>query len=360
MSLADRLNQQIARLHDAPEALRGPWALTLPAAWAYEAVIRARTRAFDDGRLPITRVDVPVVSVGNLTTGGTGKTPVVMALAQGWQAMGLRVVILTRGYGAREPLICGRPQSAAHGDEAWLLQQALPEIPVIVGRNRAQNAQWALTEYQPDVILLDDGFQYRYLARDVNLVLVDGARLFGNGALLPTGPLREPRHALARADALWLTKSPTPQGEAWLRECLTTAIPGPKPPVIPVPFEPGGLSRLRDPVPLEGTALGDRPVLAVCGIADPASFTRTLTALGCRVERMLCFNDHHGYDARDARTLADALHPGQWLLTTEKDAVKLASVLSAAVADRTAVVRIRPAVNPAAYEVFPPALRPTC
>lgn len=152
-----------------------------------------------------------------------------LALAERWQAMGKRVVILTRGYGARQPLAYGRPQSPDHGDEAYWLQCLLPDIPVIVGRHRADNARRAVEDYHPDILLLDDGFQYRRLARDVNIALIDAERLFGNGALLPVGPLREPLSALRRADALWLTKTPCDDSESRLRALLREAgIPAPR------------------------------------------------------------------------------------------------------------------------------------
>ena len=151
------------------------WAWLLsPAEWGYALAGYSRRKGYERQWLKKTSVSTPVISIGNLTTGGTGKTPIVLALGKHLIEKGLKVIILTRGYGATEPIEYDRPTSPDHGDEAYYLQQALPDATVIVGKDRKLNAVWAEKEFEPDVILLDDGFQYIGLERHLNIFI--GAR----------------------------------------------------------------------------------------------------------------------------------------------------------------------------------------
>ncbi|MEM0927420.1 MAG: tetraacyldisaccharide 4'-kinase, partial [Planctomycetota bacterium] len=171
----------------------GLWAASFP----YRFAIGLRNRSFDRGT-NVSRVDVPVISVGNLTTGGTGKTPVVAFLAKWFRDRGVRVAIVSRGYGRGD---------ADENDEALELHQRLPDVPHLQDPDRVQSARIAIEELGTQLILMDDGFQHRRLDRDLDIVLIDATCPFGHGYLLPRGLLREPTSSLARADAVLLTRS---------------------------------------------------------------------------------------------------------------------------------------------------------
>jgi len=296
------------------------------AAWGYGIGVTLRTIGYDLGILPQTRVAVPVISIGNLTTGGTGKTPALTLLAHAITQAGHRVVVLTQGYGAPEPLSYGQPQGPQHGDEAWQLQCAVPQAVVIVGRDRLANAQRAITDYQPDVILLDDGFQHRRLARDVDVVLVDGERGFGNGQLLPLGPLREPLSNIKRATQVVVTKAtPTPSR---LHALATFGVPiqyapfGPLTHGTETPFSHGDTQH-----PVALATLNNAPLMACSAIAHPASFFEALAGVGLTVPTHLAFPDHHTYTHEDVAPWVDHFEAGGWLLTTPKDWAKLQQLL---------------------------------
>ncbi|MEE9234788.1 MAG: tetraacyldisaccharide 4'-kinase, partial [Candidatus Acidoferrales bacterium] len=184
----------------------------------YRIFLRARAAAYGRGWLRRERLPGKVVSVGNLTVGGTGKTPMVIHLARWLRQRGLHVAVLTRGYGRREhqPLVINglgqvsQYRSELMGDEAILLARRLPDVTIGIGADRVALGR-RIVEMEsprpPEVFLLDDGFQHLRVARDLDLVLVDARNPFGNGAVLPAGPLREPRRALARADVIVLTRS---------------------------------------------------------------------------------------------------------------------------------------------------------
>jgi tetraacyldisaccharide 4'-kinase len=276
---------------------------------------------------------VPVISIGNITTGGTGKTPMTLAIAQQLIAEGQKVVILSRGYGAKTPQAYARATSPDFGDEAFFLQQALPEAVVVVGKNRAKNALKAVADYAPTVILLDDGFQYQALHRDVNLVLVDAIRLVGNGKLLPLGALREPLDQLPkRATHVCFTRFEATQSI----DKLVTALNLPS----TLPVSTAGLQvvgwkpLITDATaqPLELLALSGKSALVVSGIANPAQFETMVEDLGVKVL-------HHWQQADHAVLSTEAMaqlllhwerlgHP--LLITTEKDAPKWQTALEQA------------------------------
>lgn len=304
-------------------------ALTVLPRWIYTLIVATRNCLYDLGWLHTVRLPVPVLSIGNLTTGGTGKTPVVIALARQFVEQGKAVVILSRGYGAREPRDYTRATNPTFGDEPYLIQQAVPEAVVIVGRNRKANALRAMADYHPDVMLLDDGFQYRGLGRTVDIVLVDAQARLGNGHLLPTGPLREPVASLSRAHLLCLTRwpedSPPPDQLPWVNH-LWLLAPHLQQRTHPVPIGPVGLRRWDCPTALLPLSLLARQeVVAVSGIAHPAQFEQVLLANGAVVRAHEVRADHHDYTAADVESLSQLLQqwPQAWLVTTGKDAVKL-------------------------------------
>ncbi len=329
------------------------WPL-LPLSWLYGLGVQLRLWAYQRHWLSAYAPEVPVISIGNLTTGGTGKTPIVVELARGLIRAGKRVVVLSRGYGASEPLAYGRAIHPQHGDEAYMIQTQVPKAVVIVGRDRVQTLQQAITEHQPDYILLDDGFQYLRLNRAMNILLIDGARLLGNGQLLPAGPLREPLAQLRRADLIFVTQAVTQESmntiQGWMQRYGKAETP-----ILPVPFQLIGLQAVAPPPPLyrfnspEMTALLDRPVIAVCGIANPAGFEQGLRAQGFQLTHCLRFADHHVYTEQDVQAIAARFHQHQaeqpLLITTEKDLPKLLPWLSQSIQEHTYTLQRQPTLD---------------
>jgi len=267
------------------------------------------------------RAPVPVICVGNLVAGGAGKTPVAIALGQRLAARGKAVHFLSRGYGGREagPLRVdpGKHAAADVGDEPLLLARVAPSW---IARDRAAGATAAVAA-GAEAIVLDDGFQNPTVAKDLSLLVVDGNYGFGNGHVIPAGPLREPRAAgLARADAVVLME-PDGAGVASLL-----------PPGMPV---------LRATLaPTDADTLRGRTVFAFAGIARPEKFFATLESIGCRMAARRAFPDHHPFsDAEIATLLADAARAGAVPVTTEKDAIRLPRALRDRVATLPVALR---------------------
>jgi tetraacyldisaccharide 4'-kinase len=309
-------------------------ALLLPlsiAEWGFRGAAAIRSALYAGGHLRTHRAGAPVVSIGNLAVGGAGKTPVAMTVAARLVARGRRVAVLSRGYGAtradaRVVSDGARVLLSAEegGDEAVLVARRLPGVAVLCGPRRAELARLARGSLGADVLLLDDGFQHRALARDLDVVVLDAANPFGNGHLLPRGPNREPPHALQRAGLVWLSRveGATPEGLDRLRTLAREAT-GHEPVESrhePVELLDGalrvaqGLDRLRG-----------RRVRLLSGIARPLAFRRTVEALGATVVAEHRFADHHRFRTRELReVLAGAADgAGDWIVTTEKDAVRL-------------------------------------
>ncbi len=280
----------------------------------YGAAVRARNRAFDLGVVRTHAAPIPVVSVGNLTAGGTGKTPIVAAIVEWFVSRGLRPVILSRGY---------RALAGAANDEKLVLDQLCPGVPHLQGANRIETARAACEQHAAQVLVLDDGFQHRRLARDLDIVLIDALDPWGGGRLLPRGLLREPRSSLHRADAVILTRADqcTPGEKSRLIEEVHRVRPGESP--IEAVFRPTGL------INSEGTRAAIDSldaVAAFCGIGNPEGFRRTLADVGLRqVAAFRNFPDHHHYSETDLRDLSlwAREQRATALLTTQKDLVKI-------------------------------------
>ncbi len=285
-------------------------ALALP----YGIAVRCRNWLYDTGLKAEYRVDMPVLCIGNLTTGGTGKTPAVEYAVRWFLERGARPAILSRGYGARE----GR------NDEAMLLASHLPEVPHRQRANRFHAAVEAVRLDKANVLILDDGFQHRRLARFANLVLIDATCPFGYGRLLPRGLLREPLKALRRADAIVITRSDlvAPEAvEAILRR-LERIAPGT--PVAVAEHRPVALTVFPDGVAEAPAALAGQQVGLFSSIGNPAAFRATVERLGARVAWCGEFPDHHWYTPEDIDRIIRADNaPVDLFVTTEKDAVKL-------------------------------------
>jgi len=255
----------------------------------------------------------PVISVGNLTVGGTGKTPMVAYLADLLVAEGRRPLIVSRGYGA---------EAGAMNEEARELALRCPDVPHVQDPDRLRAIR--VHADACDVAILDDGFQHRRLARDLDIVLLDGLCPFGYGHLLPRGLLREPPSALRRADVIVITRADLVDRAA-LAHLKASAVrhAAPGTPVLTAEHRPEGVA-LADGSRAAPDWLDGRTVAAACGIGNPEAFRRTLQRLGAVVVRLDAFRDHHAYTAGDVARLADAAREAGAgaLVTTGKDFVK--------------------------------------
>ena len=283
---------------------RGAWWLWLlrPLEMLYRLVSALRRVAYRRGMLPVYRCPRPVVVVGNITAGGTGKTPVVMTLVSALQRAGLRPGVVSRGYGGRAPeypvVVDQSSDPAECGDEPLLIH-TVTGCPVVVDPNRSRAVRTLAAKFDIDLVISDDGLQHYALARDYELVLVDGERGLGNGWCLPAGPLREPAKRLASVDAV-IYRGGEQQGASFR-------------------YEPDRLTRLVDGEQraLDPSAIGAE-VYAVAGIGQPEQFFAMLESTGFRLHRRP-FPDHHRFVAADFRTMT-----GLPIIMTEKDAVKCA------------------------------------
>lgn len=312
------------------------WSLAArPLAALYSGVSAVRAALYRGGSRRVERLARPVVSVGNLTVGGTGKTPVTAWLARELSAAGRTPAILSRGYGGEKPAghtpdrvllvsdgvkIHLGPRWA--GDEPYWLAWKLPGVPVLCHPERARAGRWAEKNLAADVFLLDDGFQHLALHRDFNLLLLDGAAPFGNRRVLPAGPLRESPRALARADAVLLTRCREAGGGPVADDVRRRAGTIP---VFTSEFVPARLLRA-DGTPAGGLAeFAGRRVVAFAGIARPEQFFQMLETAGLEVADRLAFADHQAYGDGEAQRIAAACRAAgaDMVVTTEKDLVKM-------------------------------------
>ncbi len=311
----------------APRCSLGPVASGLSVVYGLGA--RLRRSLYTAEFLRPRYLPAPVVSVGNVTVGGTGKTPVTAALARLFQEQGKKVAILSRGYGGQsqgvtclsdgQRIYCQPPQV---GEEAYWLARALPGTAVYTGASRYAAGSLAWEQFRPDVFLLDDGFQHFQLNRDLDIVLLDAASPFGNGHLLPRGPLREPRSALAAAQVLILTRFREDRDhrtlaalqDAYPYQIVLTAA------ILPAAARLYPAGRQEPPAALAGLKL-----LAFAGLARPEVFRKSLEELGVRLRGFRPFPDHHPFTPAEVAALVQEAQAAgaAALVTTSKDWARL-------------------------------------
>lgn len=292
----------IARIWSGESPL---WRLLLPLSWLYGLVSGSIRLCYRLGLKQTWRAPVPVVVVGNLTAGGNGKTPVVIWLVEQLQQRGIRVGVVSRGYGGKAPsyplLLTHETTTAEAGDEPVLISQRTG-APVAVSPNRCDAVKAILAHHDVQIIVTDDGLQHYRLARDVEIVVVDGVRRFGNGWWLPAGPMRERAGRLKSVDAVIVNGGVAEPGE------------------IPMHLEPGLAVNLRTGERCNVAQL--RNIVAMAGIGHPPRFFATLSACGAHPQKCVALADHQSLSYGDVNAL---LIEGQTLVMTEKDAVKCRS-----------------------------------
>ena len=306
---------------------QGPPALLRAASGLYEKALQkdqARRRK------KLVKLPAPVISIGNLSTGGTGKTPVAIWMCEFLLKIGLHPVVLTRGYGrrgnspGRVPL-SGSPAelSGLFGDEPVMISEHLPATPVWVGKDRAASGKAALAGSAGDVFVLDDGFQHLALDRDLDIVLLDCRSPFGNGFVLPAGPLREPSSNLKRADAFVITHVDRDADAAPLKDMLERFFPGI--PVFACRHKVRGISLRKGGPVFDPKEIWDRTAVVFAGIAGPEGFFSHIRQAGIRICVSFGFPDHHRYTAGDFSRIfhAASAHGAGVIITTAKDAVRI-------------------------------------
>ena len=330
----------------------------IPLSWLYRASVQLRNILYNRGVLKARGLPCRVISVGNIVVGGTGKTPAVIAIAKHLQREGRRVAILSRGYkrSVREKVtivsdgekVCASVMES--GDEAYMMTKHLSGVPIVVGKCRYLTGRIALERFKVDVLLLDDGFQHRQLARDVDILTIPATHPFGSPQqLLPAGTLREPPSALRRADLILLTHVDTPNVSAHIKKMVRSSAPNALiletihqpthlyPLVVSrqssvVSYKRGVLSEnllTENRLPITDNynikELKGKRVLAVCGIGDPDAFVATLMRCAVVSAELLAFPDHHVYTEIDKQQIYTTFQEtgADLIVTTEKDEQKL-------------------------------------
>ncbi len=309
----------------------GGRALLGAASWVYGAGVLSRGALYATGILPRKRVKAKVICIGNLTVGGTGKTPAVLLAAETLRKRGHAVAILSRGYGRVAPkrevsvLLDGRPIDWREcGDEPWMIHQSLQGqgVPVLVCPDRGKAGELAVEMYGSRVLILDDGFSHLSLHRDLDIVLINARNPFGGRQLLPLGDLREPLSALRRAGIIVITHADrVTSGELTrLRADIEALHPGVQ--VIESAHKSDHLLDVKTEEKQALTRLQGTAVVALSGIGDPLSFEAQITALGATITQSWRYPDHHPYESRELQSIED-LRGGLPLVTTHKDFVRL-------------------------------------
>jgi len=311
----------------------------------YGGAVKLRRLFYKKNILTSKRLPCPIISIGNITLGGTGKTPMTIYLVQALKQLGYNVAVISRGYKGGAEKIGGivsdgkvllmTPEMS--GDEPYMMAKRLKDVPVIVGKNRFRAGRLAISKFNPDVIVLDDGFQHLTLQRDLDIVLLDYHKPFGNRHLLPRGGVREPISALFYADAIILTKSDTMtdnETSSLLRELRPYEGGKPIYRSFHHPFVSKIINgkkkmfetKMQEALRQNSDCIKGRTVFAFSGLADNHNFLQTLKHLKCNVSGFMEFPDHHPYSEGDLHEILSAAKRSmsECLITTEKDYVRIA------------------------------------
>jgi len=289
-----------------------------------------RKSLYSPGLIKPKKLSAKVISVGNITAGGSGKTPFVLYLAKKLQEKGLNFAILTRGYkrlskNTREIKKNGSPDIKWEqvGDEPYLLSNHLPEIPIIVDKDRFHSGKIAQDKYKADYLLLDDGFQHWRLKRDLDIVMIDASTDLEEEKLLPAGRLREPLSSLKRANLFVLTRVDQSEYKDKMKKLLQRY--NPQAPIVESILQTSSIQNWKDKTEIDLSQLQSKKGLAFCGIGNPYSLERTLKSLGLEILNAFFFLDHYIYTRKDLLSLqTEAKKSGaEYLISTEKDSIRL-------------------------------------
>ena len=318
-------------------------ALLIPLSWMYRIIVELRGWLYDLRLLKPKRLPRPVISVGNIVAGGTGKTPAVIWMAKALRQEGVSVAILLRGYGRQSEQSVGIVSDGkeafmsveASGDEAAMITSELSmalahcgkkkpaSTFVLIGKDRYAAGIQAIRSGNVEALILDDGFQHRKLARNLEIVTIDATQPFGTGKLLPAGTLREPASALRRADLILITRIDLIESPFQIRKTIEKLAPGT--PIVESCHQPTELYRLGTNEKFEFHLLKGKRLLAVCGIGNPKAFADTLRRCQPKCVKLLAFPDHHRYTQKDMCQIQDCANQTQadLIVTTRKDEQKL-------------------------------------
>ena len=285
--------------------------ILIPFSFIYFLIVSLRNIFYRHRIFKEHTLDATLVSVGNITWGGTGKTPLVLFIVEALLKRGSRVAILLRGYGADEPALLSRLTSG---------------VPVMVGKDRVKSGLDAIDKHSVDTLLLDDGFQYRRLKRDLDIILIDATNPFGNGWMIPAGSMRESLRDLKRAGIFLITRVDLVEekkGVQSLEEKLKKINPGAL--IIKSIHSPGHIYKLSNDQLVDVEALKKKDIVLVSAIGNPDSFEKTIHKLDLKVKKHFIFRDHHWYKEKDLKKIESYCVSNKidTIITTEKDAVRI-------------------------------------
>jgi tetraacyldisaccharide 4'-kinase len=311
----------------------------------YGGAVKLRRTFYKKAIFKSKRLSCSIISIGNITVGGTGKTPMTIYVAKVVKQLGYNVAVISRGYKGKAEKIGGivsdgkvllmTPENA--GDEPYMMAKRLKDVPVIVGKNRFKAGRLAISKFEPDVIVLDDGFQHLKLQRDLDLVLLDYRKPFGSGHLLPRGIMREPASALLNANAIILTRSAAVDENEMSSSLKKLRFYERNKPIYHTfhhPFVYNIINRekkifeknIKEILRQNSECIKGRTVFAFSGLADNHDFQQTVKSLSCNLSGYLEFPDHHLYSEKDLKDISAAAKRSmsECLITTEKDYVRMA------------------------------------
>ena len=339
---SDAIIQYIYQIAYGPETPFYGWLILgflRGCSYLYEYGVRLKLALYNIGLKKKEKLACCVISIGNITVGGTGKTPTAQKMADLIKRMGYRVVILNRGYRSHWDKEIGVVSDGNKifmtayeaGDEAYLMAKTLPGIPVVIGKNRAITGKYAVEKLNAEVIIMDDGYQHWHLERDLDVVLVDTLNMFGNGCVLPRGMLREPLENLDRGDLFLLTK--TDQSSVLSRMQLRKTIEkyNAKAPVVESVHHPKNFVEIADWYKgitqnhMDLSVLEGKDVMVFSAIGNPSSFEQTLSSIGLNIKEAVRYPDHHDYGMLEMQYISEraSSQNAVAMITTSKDAVKI-------------------------------------
>jgi tetraacyldisaccharide 4'-kinase len=306
-----------------------PHPVLFPFSLIYGLLVSLRNLFFDIGLLKSVDVGVPVISIGNISAGGTGKTPIVQNVASILMESGKRVAIISRGYGRESTgtvVVCDGMNilvdAESSGDEPMMIAQNLKKVIVIVDEDRVRGSQKAIDDFGAEVIVLDDGFQHRYIKRAKNIVLMDAHHSPFDTMLLPAGFRRELLSSLKRADAIVMTNI---SDDLKRSEMLSGVRIVGKQKKFSSSYHPSGIRHVFGVVSQSLEILMGHSAVAFCGIAKPERFQMSIESCGVQVKKSVRYSDHHRYTNSEIVSIVSSFHEAKadYILTTEKDAVRL-------------------------------------